>query len=622
MVAKANKKTSKKKKAKKARKSSPARATKKAAAKKRIVKKTRRASTKTAKKAEKKTARKTARKTANKTAKKVVKKPAAKKTTRKSSKTPAKKSAKKMTVKKPTAPIVAVERNTYFITTAIAYPNGVPHIGHAYEAIATDALARFQRLDGKDVFFLTGTDEHGLKMIQTAESEGLGVAELADRNADRFRAMDERLNVSFDRFIRTTEPAHHHSVQVVWNRMQQNGDIYIDTYSGWYSVRDEAYYAEDETVVGDDNVRRGPQGSPVEWVEEKSYFFKLSAYQDRLLELYESQPDFIGPDSRRNEVISFVKGGLKDLSVSRTTFDWGVKVPNDPEHVMYVWVDALTNYITGVGFPDESSANWRYWPADLHIIGKDIIRFHAVYWPAFLMSAGIPVQKRVFAHGFLFNRGEKMSKSVGNVVDPFNLADQYGVDQMRYFFLREVPFGQDGNYNHEAIVARINADLANDLGNLAQRSLSMIAKQLGGILPEPGEFTDNDRAMLAQADAMLEASRTAMATQQIHQWLNTVWAVVAEANRYFAGEAPWALAKTDPARQKTVLYVTAEVVRQVAILAQPVMPAACAKLLDSLGISAAARDFSALGSAYRVVSGIMLPAPVGVFPRYVEPKVD
>ena len=333
-------------------------------------------------------------------------------------------------------------------------------------------------------------------------------------------------------------------------------------------------------------MRRGPQGSPVEWVEEKSYFFRLSAYQDRLLALYESQPDFIGPDSRRNEVISFVKGGLKDLSISRTTFDWGVKVPNDPEHVMYVWVDALTNYITGVGFPDESAANWRYWPADVHIIGKDIIRFHAVYWPAFLMSAGIPVQKRVYAHGFLFNRGEKMSKSVGNVVDPFNLADQYGVDQMRYFFLREVPFGQDGNYNHEAIVARINADLANDLGNLAQRSLSMIAKQLGGVLPEPGEFTDNDKEILAEADAMLAASRTAMATQQIHQWLNVVWAVVAEANRYFAGEAPWALAKTDPARQKTVLYVTAEVVRQVAILTQPVMPDASSKLLDSLGVPA------------------------------------
>ena len=283
----------------------------------------------------------------------------------------------------------------------------------------------------------------------------------------------------------------------------------------------------------------GPQGTPVEWVEEKSYFFRLSAYQDRLLALYNEQPDFIGPDSRRNEVMSFVKGGLKDLSISRTTFDWGVKVPDDPEHVMYVWVDALTNYITGVGFPDENSDNWRYWPADVHIIGKDIIRFHAVYWPAFLMSAGIPVQKRVYAHGFLFNRGEKMSKSVGNVVDPFNLADQYGVDQMRYFFLREVPFGQDGSYNHEAIVARINADLANDLGNLAQRSLSMIAKQHGGVLPAPGELSDNDMAILMQADGMLELARTAMATQQIHQWLNAVWAVVAEANRYFAGEAPW-----------------------------------------------------------------------------------
>ena len=645
-MATAGKKASKKRKAKKARKAPPARAGKKAASKKRVAKKGATKSKRVVKKSGK---------ASKKAAKKVTPKKAAKKAATKSARKPAKKSAKKSANKttktravtsqetnttvqaapvverakrttpraKPAVavqPAVAAERNTYFITTAIAYPNGIPHIGHAYEAIATDALARFQRLNGKDVFFLTGTDEHGLKMVQTAESEGLGVAELAARNAGRFREMDQRLNVSFDRFIRTTEPDHHRSVQVVWNRMQQNGDIYIDTYAGWYSVRDEAYYAEEETVLGEDNVRRGPQGSPVEWVEEKSYFFKLSAYQDRLLALYDNQPDFIGPDSRRNEVISFVKGGLKDLSISRTTFDWGVKVPNDPEHVMYVWVDALTNYITGVGFPDESDPNWRYWPADVHVIGKDIIRFHAVYWPAFLMSAGIPVQKRVFAHGFLFSRGEKMSKSVGNVVDPFNLADQYGVDQMRYFFLREVPFGQDGNYNHEAIVARINADLANDLGNLAQRSLSMIAKQLGGVLPEPGEFTDNDKEILAEADAMLEASRTAMATQQIHQWLNVVWSVVAEANRYFAGEAPWALAKTDPARQKTVLYVTAEVVRQVAILTQPVMPDASSKLLDSLGVPQDARDFAALGT--RIKAGETLPPPVGVFPRYVEPKVD
>ena len=625
-MAKAKKKAVKKRKAKKLRK--PSRATRRPAATKRA-------------KAGKRTVKR-----AKKVAKKAGKKPASKKAGKKS----VSKSAKKAVSKKPVSPAkqtaiappapavgkkpkrIVLQRiapapapassrgNTYYITTAIAYPNGLPHIGHAYEAIATDALARFARLDGKDVFFLTGTDEHGLKMIQTAEAEKLPTMEVATRNALRFKQMDQRLNVSFDRFIRTTEPAHHRSVQAVWNRMQQNGDIYIDVYSGWYSVRDEAYYAEDETVVGEDQVRRGPQGTPVEWVDEKSYFFKLSAYQDRLLALYESQPDFIGPDSRRNEVISFVRSGLRDLSISRTTFDWGVKVPNDPEHVMYVWVDALTNYITGVGFPDETCEQWRYWPADVHIIGKDIIRFHAVYWPAFLMSAGVPVPRRVYAHGFLFSRGEKMSKSVGNVVDPFNLADQYGVDQVRYFFLREVPFGQDGNYNHEAIVARINADLANDLGNLAQRSLSMIAKQLDGVLPEPGAFSENDNAILAQADGMLALARTAMATQQIHQALNAVWAVVAEANRYFAGEAPWVLAKTDPARQKTVLYVTAEVVRRVAILAQPVMPDSMAKLLDSLGISddTKSRDFAALGT--RIKPGVKLPPPVGVFPRYVEPK--
>jgi methionyl-tRNA synthetase len=320
-------------------------------------------------------------------------------------------------------------------------------------------------------------------------------------------------------------------VQEIWRRMQDNGDIYIDSYAGWYSVRDEAYYAEDETKVGEDNVRRGPQGTPVEWVEEKSYFFKLSAYQDKLLHLYESQPDFIGPDSRRNEVMSFVRGGLKDLSISRTTFDWGVKVPNDPEHVMYVWVDALTNYITGVGYPDQSDKHWRYWPADVHIIGKDIIRFHAVYWPAFLMSAGIPLQKRVYAHGFLFNRGEKMSKSVGNVVDPFNLADQYGVDQVRYFFLREVPFGQDGNYNHEAIVARINADLANDFGNLAQRSLSMINKNCDAKVPALGELTDADNAIIAEVTEALEAAQKAMDEQLVHEATGALIAALSSPQR-------------------------------------------------------------------------------------------
>jgi methionyl-tRNA synthetase len=614
-------------KAKKARKS-PGATAKAAALRKRSKKAKKSGTPKKVKKVKKATKRAAKKPATKKVAKKPVTKSATKTTKAQAAaplntpKKPAKpKAAVPAAIARPAArPVAAVPRaNSYYITTAIAYPNGVPHIGHAYEAIATDALARFQRLDGKEVFFLTGTDEHGLKMVQTAEAEKLPTMEVATRNAARFKEMDERLNVSFDRFIRTTEEQHHRSSQEIWKRMAANGDIYLDSYAGWYSVRDEAYYAEDETVVGEDKVRRGPQGSPVEWVEEKSYFFRLAAYQDRLLKLYESQPDFIGPDSRRNEVVSFVKSGLRDLSISRTTFDWGVRVPGDPEHVMYVWVDALTNYITGVGFPDEGEPDWRFWPADVHIIGKDIIRFHAVYWPAFLMSAGIPVQKRVYAHGFLFNRGEKMSKSVGNVVDPFNLADQYGVDQMRYFFLREVPFGQDGSYNHEAIVARINADLANDLGNLAQRSLSMIAKQYQGVLPKPGTFTDNDKAILAQADGMIGLARSAMASQQIHQALNAVWAVVAEANRYFAGEAPWALAKTDPPRQATVLYVTAEVVRQIAILTQPAMPAASAKLLDSLGIPADARDFAALGGAIRIKPGTALPAPVAVFPRYVDP---
>ncbi len=619
-MAKAAKKTVKKRKTKKARKAprgaakrAATKKAKKGASKKSVKKATRKATKKSGKKTPKKSAKKSAKKTEAKkrdAAPKKAETTAAKPIAPKASKASAAPAAKATT---------ASAKNSFYITTAIAYPNGVPHIGHAYEAIATDALARFQRLDGRDVFFLTGTDEHGLKMIQTAEAEKLTTMEVATRNAQRFKEMDQRLNISFDRFIRTTEEQHHRSSQEIWKRMADNGDIYLDSYAGWYSVRDEAYYAEDETTVGEDNVRRGPQGTPVEWVEEKSYFFRLSAYQDRLLALYETHPEFIGPDTRKNEVVSFVKSGLRDLSISRTTFDWGVKVPGDGEHVMYVWVDALTNYITGVGFPDEGDANWHYWPADVHIIGKDIIRFHAVYWPAFLMSAGIPVQKRVYAHGFLFNRGEKMSKSVGNVVDPFNLADQYGVDQTRYFFLREVPFGQDGSYNHEAIVARINADLANDLGNLAQRSLSMIAKQFQGVLPEPGEFTNNDKDILAEADSMIAHARSAMATQQIHQALNAVWAVVAESNRYFAGEAPWALAKTDPERQGTVLYVTAEVVRQIAILAQPAMPQASGKLLDSLGIpdDINSRNFAALSQ--RIKPGSVLPAPAPVFPRYIEP---
>jgi len=515
------------------------------------------------------------------------------------------------------------DKTAFYITTAISYPNGPPHIGHAYEVVATDAIARFQRLDGYDVYFLTGTDEHGQKMQQTAAKEGLTARQLRDRNVPRFEAMVERLNCSNDDFIHTTEERHHRASEAIWQRMEAAGDIYLDKYAGWYSVRDEAYYAEDETHVNEHKVRLATKtGTPVEWVEEESYFFKLSAYQQKLLDLYASVPDFVLPKERLNEVASFVRGGLQDLSISRTTFDWGVKVPGNPKHIMYVWVDALTNYITGVGYPDVDSDKFkRYWPASLHVIGKDIVRFHAVYWPAFLMSAGVAVPKRIFSHGFLFNRGEKMSKSVGNVIDPFTMADTYGVDQFRYFFLREVPFGQDGNYSHEAIVNRINADLANDLGNLAQRSLSMIGKAFGGVLPQPGEFTDADTIMLQSADGLIEYARAVMRTQQIHKVLEAVWKVIADANRYFASEAPWGHAKTNPQRQGTILYVTAEVLRQVSILAQPFVPASAAKLLDLLGVGPEERTFSELQGGRRIKPGVILPPPVPVFPRYVEAEV-
>ncbi|TKT79347.1 methionine--tRNA ligase [Aquamicrobium sp. LC103] len=513
-----------------------------------------------------------------------------------------------------------MSREKFYITTAISYPNGKPHIGHAYELIATDALARFQRLDGKDVFFLTGTDEHGIKMLQTARKEGVTPRELADRNAAEFQRMAEALNASNDDFIRTTEERHYRSSQAIWKAMEASGDIYKGGYAGWYSVRDEAYYGEEEIELRDDGVRYGPQGTPVEWVEEESYFFRLSAYQDRLLKLYEERPDFIGPVERRNEIVSFVRSGLKDLSISRTTFDWGIPVPGDEKHVMYVWVDALTNYITAVGYPDEKAELWKYWPADVHVIGKDITRFHTIYWPAFLLSAGIELPKRVFGHGFVFNRGEKMSKSVGNVIDPLQLAEHYGLDQLRYFLLREVPFGQDGNYSHEAIVNRTNADLANDLGNLAQRSLSMIAKNCEGRVPARGEPREADRAILDQATAALVTARKAMGEQAIHQALAAIFAVVAEANRYFAGQEPWALRKTDPARMETVLWTTAETIRRIGILCRPFIPGSADRLLDLLAVPEERRDFAHLGDEHGLASGDALPAPQAVFPRYVEPE--
>jgi len=507
-------------------------------------------------------------------------------------------------------------KDSFYITTAISYPNGAPHIGHAYEAIATDAIARFKRLDGYDVFFQTGTDEHGLKMLQAARTEGITAREMADRMAPAFQKMVEALNCSNDRFIRTSEAEHYASSQALWTRIAEAGDIYKGGYSGWYSVRDEAFYEESELTEDADGNRLSPQGTPVEWTQEETYFFKLSKYEQPLLDLYEQSPGFVKPDSRRNELIQFVSGGLKDLSISRTSFDWGIPVPGDPKHVMYVWIDALNNYLTGLGFPDLEAENYKkFWPADAHIIGKDIVRFHAVYWPAFLMSAGLPLPKRVFGHGFLFNRGEKMSKSVGNVIDPLAMAERYGVDALRFFLLREVPFGQDGSYSHEAIVNRCNADLANDLGNLAQRSLSMIVKNCECALPEPGDLTEADETFLTEIDAILPALRVAIDDQALHKALDIIWQRVGLGNGYFAAQEPWALKKTDPERMATVLYVTAEALRQLAIATQPFIPESAAKLLDQLKVPEDGRDFASLGKTGRLKPGTHMDKPKGVFPR-------
>ncbi len=509
-----------------------------------------------------------------------------------------------------------MKKQPYLISTAIPYANGAPHIGHAYERIATDVIARFQRLDGKDVLFITGMDEHGQKMQQTAAREGLTPQALADRTAALFETMGAELNAVTDDIVRTTSERHKASVTEIWKRMEANGDIYLAKYAGWYSVRDEAYYAEDETELREERRFSIKTGTLVEWVEEESYFFKLSAYAKPLLEHYAKHPNFIVPEQYRNEIISFVEHGLNDLSISRTTFNWGIPVPGNPKHVMYVWVDALTNYITATGFPDEQGPRAHYWPAAAHVIGKDITRFHAIYWPAFLMSAKLALPKQVVVHGFLFNRGEKMSKSTGNIIAPSDLVERYGVDPVRYFFMREVPFGQDGSYSNDAIIGRMNADLANDLGNLAQRSLSMINKNCDAKVPVMGPLSAADSAMLSLADAMFAEVKAQHEVFAISKAMDVIWRVVAEANRYFAGEAPWALKKTDPAKMATVLYVTAEVLRQVGILVQPYMPDSAAKLLDVLAVPKDQRSFADLDK--RLVSGTELPAPQPIFPRFIE----
>jgi len=505
----------------------------------------------------------------------------------------------------------------FYITTPIYYVNGAPHLGHAYTSTAADVMARFKRLDGFDVFFLTGTDEHGQKVESAARTAGVDPQEFTDSVAADFQDMARRMNISNDDFIRTTETRHKRACQALWEKLVASGAIYLGSYEGFYAVRDEAFYDETELITAPDGSKKAPSGAPVEWVVEPSYFFKLSAFQDRLLAHYEANPGFIAPPAKRNEILSFVKGGLNDLSVSRTSFSWGVPVPGDEAHVMYVWLDALTNYLTAVGYPDEGAERFGYWPANVHLVGKEIIRFHAVYWPAFLMAAGLPLPEKVFSHGWWTVEGEKMSKSLGNFIDVRPLVDEFGLDPVRFFLLREVPFGGDGDFSRAALITRLNTELANDLGNLAQRTLSFIAKNAGGVVPVRGELQEADRALICQAAALTGRVREAVERLAFHEALEEVWRLIRASNAYIDHEAPWALRKTDSTRMSTVLRVLVDALRVTAILLQAFMPDTMGRLLDQLGVAQDRRKIAALDEA--LVDGASLPAPAGIFPRYVEP---
>ncbi len=507
----------------------------------------------------------------------------------------------------------------YYITTPIYYVNDIPHLGHTYTTVACDVLARFKRLDGYDVKFLTGTDEHGLKVHQAAAKAGIDPQSFTDKVSQNFRALTDLMNYSNDDFIRTTEPRHIKAAQALWKKLEEAGDIYLDTYSGWYAVRDEAYYGEDELTETPDGQKIAPSGAACEWVEEESYFFRLSAWEERLLAFYENNPGFIQPDVRRNEVVSFVKSGLRDLSISRTNFDWGVPVPGNDKHVMYVWIDALTNYLTALGYPDTDAPDFKsFWPADLHMVGKDILRFHAVYWPAFLMAAGLEPPKRIFAHGWWTIEGQKMSKSLGNVIAPHDLVDRYGLDQTRYFLLREVPFGNDGNFSHAHALQRVNSELANGLGNLMQRTLSMIHKNCDQKMPEPQDLAPEDQALLAVAqDTMLQRIRKHLDAQKFHLAIEEIVKLTNDANAYIDTQAPWKLKKENPARMGTVLYVLAEVTRCLALAMQPFTPDSAARMLDQLGVADEKRALSCLCAAEALRPGTPIAAPEGIFPRLV-----
>lgn len=501
-----------------------------------------------------------------------------------------------------------------YLTTPIYYVNDKPHIGHAYTSLATDVLARWHRLAGREVYFLTGTDEHGQKVEKAAQDAGEDPQAFTDRVSQAFRDLTVTMGFSNDGFIRTTEPRHHAACQALWNRLVERGQIYLGAYEGWYAVRDEAFYGADE-LTEREGVKYAPSGAAVDWVREPSYFFRLSEWSEKLLEFYETHPDFIAPTSRRNEVLSFVKSGLSDLSISRTSFHWGVPVPGDDAHVMYVWLDALTNYITALGYPNENTELWKFWPANLHFVGKDILRFHAIYWPAFLMAADLPPPMRVFAHGWWTNEGQKISKSLGNVIDPLALVEEFGLDPVRYFLLREVPFGQDGDFARGALVNRLNGELADVLGNLANRTLSLIQRNCEGRLPPIAVPAEADAALIAPLETLVENVEKLLETQQYHLALEEIFAQVRGANGYITVQAPWALKKTDPLRMAAVLRHLHTALRAYATVLQPFMPGSMSALLDQLGVPAEVRSLEGLTTA--LPEGLVLPAPSPLF-RKVE----
>ena len=500
-------------------------------------------------------------------------------------------------------------QKTFYITTPIYYVNDKPHIGHAYTNIVADSIARFKRLDGYDVKFLTGTDEHGQKVEKSALKNSISTQEYVDKIAYNFVKLTEDLNLSNDDFIRTTEKRHKLFVQNIWNKLVENKYIYLDKYSGWYSVRDEAYFAEAELIDG-----KAPSGASVEWIEEPSYFFRLSSFQDKLLKLYRDYPDFIMPESRKNEIVSFVKSGLKDLSISRTSFEWGIKVPNDDKHIMYVWLDALFNYISALSEEDSC-----FWPAELHIVGKDILRFHTVYWPAFLMAAGIKVPKRIFAHGWWTNNGEKISKSVGNIIDPYEIIDKYNLDYFRYYLLREITLGNDGNFSKNSFVERLNSELVNKIGNLIYRTTSFIFKNCEQKIPNPGQYNNEDQSLLNYAYEQLPIIRKLIDKQDIKQVLEQIIILSNKANIYIDEEAPWKLKKTDVKRMYTVLYILSEVIRVIAIFLQPFIPESANNILNYFNIQK--RDFDAISSKHSIKPGLVISNPI-IFFKKIEVLQD